>query len=73
MKGVLYVADHADAWHRVFCRSSRLYLGVRPTVKGLLHERVDHHRHHSVFWLSGLCDDPAGAVLSAAMEKLYYA
>jgi hypothetical protein len=73
MKGVLYVADHVDAWHRVLCRSSRLYLGVRPAVKGLLHERVDHHRHHSVFWLSGLCYDPAGAVLSAALEKLHYA
>jgi hypothetical protein len=72
MKGALYVADHADAWHRVLYRSSHLYLGVRPAVKGRLHERVDHHRHHSVFWLPDLCYDPAGAVLSAAMEKLHH-
>jgi hypothetical protein len=67
------VAEYVNAWRDVFCRPCGIYLGVRPAVKGLLHERVDHHRHYSVFWLSGLCDDPAGAILSAAMEKLYYA
>ena len=72
MKGAPYVAEHVDAWSSVLCRLGSLYLGVRPAVKGLLHERVDHHRHHSVFWLSGLCYAPAGAVLTAAMEKLHH-
>jgi hypothetical protein len=71
MKGVLYVAEYVNAWCGVFCRPSGIYLGVQPAVKGLLHERIDHHRHQSVLWLSGLCDDPAGAVLSVAMEKRY--
>jgi hypothetical protein len=72
MKGAPYVAEHVDTWRGVLCRSGRLYLGVRPALKGLLHERVNHHRHHFVLWLPGLCYDPAGAVLTVEIEKLHY-
>jgi len=65
------VAGYVDAWRGVLCRPGGLYMGVRPAVKGWSHERVDHHRHHSVLCLSGLRYAPAGAVLTAVMEKLH--
>ena len=65
------MAGHVAARRGVFRRPGGLYLGVRSVVKGWLYERVDHHRHHSVLWLLGLCHDPAGAVLTAAMENLH--
>ena len=72
MKGTLYVAGHVDAWRGVLCCPGGLYMGMRPVVKGWSHERIDHHRHHTMLWLSGLCHDPAGAVLSAMAEKQHH-